>query len=37
MTALMDWIICGSVGGLLTSAVTYRMLTRRFAWGPRDT
>jgi hypothetical protein len=34
---VLDWAICGCVGVIMTSAFTYRTLTRRFDWGPRDT
>lgn len=33
----MSMIICGSVGVLLSSGVSYRWLTRAFDWGPADT
>lgn len=33
----LDWTICGSVGLLTASVWTFRVLTRRFGWGPSDT
>jgi len=33
----LDWMICGCVGMVATTVGTYRMLTRRFGWGPSDT
>jgi hypothetical protein len=33
----LRWMIFGCVSLVVTSVSTYRMLTRRFGWGPRDT
>jgi hypothetical protein len=33
----LRWMIFGCVSLALTSVTTYRMLTRSFGWGPRDT
>lgn len=33
----LDWTICGCLGVLTTSVWTFRVATRRFGWGPRDT
>jgi hypothetical protein len=33
----LRWTIFGCVGLSMTSVWTYRRLTRRFGWGPRDT
>lgn len=32
----IDWAVVGSIATLLTSAVSYRVVTRRFGWGPSD-
>ncbi len=37
MSSGVDWLICGCVGVLLTTAITFRVTTRAFDWGPRDT
>lgn len=34
--AFIDWAVVGSIAILLTSAVSYRVVTRRFDWGPSD-
>jgi hypothetical protein len=33
----LHWLISGCVGALLTSASSFRLLARRFDWGPSDT
>jgi hypothetical protein len=36
-TANMHWMIFGCVAAVLTSVTSFRILTRCFDWGPRDT
>jgi hypothetical protein len=37
LTSVIDWIVCGSVGAVATVVSVYRVTTRRFGLGPRDT
>jgi hypothetical protein len=35
--SILDWMIGGSLGVVLSTFWSYRVLTRRFDWGPNDT
>lgn len=36
-SSALDLLVCGCVGTLMTVTWAYRVLTRRFDWGPSDT
>jgi hypothetical protein len=36
-SSALDWTISGCVAMITASAFAYRLTTRRFGWGPRDT
>jgi hypothetical protein len=37
LSSAIDWIVCGALGTIATVVSVYRVTTRRFGLGPRDT